>query len=216
MKMKDLTNQKFGRLTAVKFAYRDHFNHARWLCVCECGNEKIIDGGSLTSGKTRSCGCLNIEQLHKKGFESNRAKHCLWGTRIYRIWKCIKTRCYNSNTKDYELYGGRGIKVCDEWKDSFPAFMKWSFENGYDNTKSIDRINVNGDYEPSNCRWATAKQQANNKRNNHFITIGEETKTVTEWIEVSGICKATFYQRLRAGKTGQDLISTPRPRKGVV
>lgn len=214
--MKDLTNQVFGRLTVIGFYGRNKYHHAIWLCRCVCGNEKCVNASSLSTGKTRSCGCLNDEQRHKIGKKANRTTHGLHGTRIYRIWKQMKTRCYNHNTDDYMSYGKRGIKVCDEWKNSFSNFYEWALKSGYDDTMSIDRIDVNGDYRPDNCRWSTMKVQQNNKRSNHFITIDGETKTAAQWIEETGISHSTFYQRLRNGKSGQDLISKPRPRKRVM
>lgn len=214
--MKDLSNMTFGRLTVVRFSRKEERGHPLWLCRCSCGNTKEVYAQSLTSGRTRSCGCLNIEQLHKKGVEANRTTHGLYGTRLYRIWKRIKTRCYNPNSKDYALYGGRGIRVCEDWRSSFSIFAEWAFANGYNDALSIDRKNVEEDYCPENCRWATSKEQANNKRNNHVIEIDGIEKTASEWIECSGISKATFYQRLRAGKTGRALIAKPRPRKGMM
>lgn len=215
MKCKDLTGQHFGRLTVLKYTGTNRSHRALWLCKCACGQEKIINSNSLLMGATRSCGCLNDEQRRKKGSEANRTKHGLHGTRLYRIWKQIKTRCHNPNSDDWKDYGGRGITICNEWDNNFTNFYNWSIKNGYDDTKTIDRIDVNGNYEPSNCRWETMKHQANNKRNNHFIVIDGETTTCSEWIEASGICRATFYQRLRKGKTGQELISPPRSKKGV-
>ena len=215
MKYKNLTGQRFGRLTALKYMGTNRSYRALWLCKCTCGQEKIVNSNSLLMGTTRSCGCLNNEQRHKKGVEANRAKHGLHGTRLYRIWKQIKTRCCNPNTTDWKDYGGRGITICAEWENNFSNFYNWALENNYDDTKSIDRIDVNGNYEPSNCKWETMKHQANNKRSNHFITIDGETKTCAEWIETSGICHSTFYQRLRNGKTGRELILPPRSKKGV-
>lgn len=214
--VKNIAGQTFGRLTVINFVDCDRFNNARWLCRCECGNEKIVSRNCLISGKTRSCGCLNREILHQKGKYAIRTTHGLWGTRLYRIWKGIKNRCYNKKSADYIIYGARGITVCNEWKNNFQAFYDWAMSHGYQDNLSTERIDPDGNYSPENCRWATDKEQANNRRSNRFITIGEETKTVAEWIEYSGISRATFYQRLRAGKSGQDLISKPRPRKRVV
>ena len=214
--MENLTGLTFERLTVLSPRGKDKYGHKLFLCKCSCGTEKVINGYSLINKKTRSCGCLNREVLHQKGENAIRTTHGLCGTRLHRIWKRMKTRCYNKNSSDYILYGSRGIKICDQWKKSFPEFAKWSFENGYKDNLTIDRINPNGDYSPENCRWATAKEQANNRRSNRFITIGYETKTIAEWVEYSGISKSTFCQRLQAGKSGQDLISKPRPRKRVV
>lgn len=212
MKGYNLVGQTFGRLTVIE-RVASKGKGREWLCLCTCGNEKIVNTHSLMSGGTRSCGCLEIENL-KSG--NNRRTHGLSGTRLHRIWKRMKTRCYNKNTNDYVLYGARGIAMCEEWKTSFPCFAEWALLHGYTDELSIDRIDVNGNYEPSNCRWVSSTQQANNKRNNHLITIDGRTQTVTQWISETGMSRATFYQRLRTGKQGRDLISKPRPRKGMM
>lgn len=169
--MKNRTGEKYGRLTAIKIDHKDKSNRYHWLCECECGNYTVVAGDALTKGLTRSCGCLLDEQRHKKGVEANRTKHGMCGTRIHRIWKVMKNRCYNKNTEDYQKwYGSRGITVCDEWKNDFMSFYKWSMDNGYRDDLTIDRVNANGNYEPSNCRWVDWKTQANNKRTSKKIT----------------------------------------------
>lgn len=214
--MKNISGLRYGRLIAVSPAGKNKYNHALWLFRCDCGKEKVINIYSVTSGKTRSCGCLSDEERRKKGVRANRTTHGMHGSRLHRIWKRAKTRCYNPNSKDYHLYGGRGIAMCDEWKASFPCFAEWALSNGYSDTLTLDRKDSDGDYSPDNCRWATAKEQANNKRNNRVIEIEGVKKTISEWVDFSGVSRATFYQRLRAGKTGHALIAKPRPRKGVI
>lgn len=160
--MKDITGQTFGRLTALECVGTNKRHSYVWLCVCTCGNTKVIDGNQLRMGRTKSCGCLDLENHILR---PNRVTHGQCGTRIYRIWKAMKNRCFNPNTQDYKRwYGSNGITVCEEWKNDFSSFYEWSMAHGYRDDLSIDRVDPSGNYEPSNCRWADAKTQANNKR----------------------------------------------------
>lgn len=152
----NLTGMRFGKLTVLR-KVKNHGRRTAWLCACDCGDKVEVVTDSLRSGNTKSCGCLHGET------------HGCSDDRLYNVWCTMKARCDNPNSEKYADYGGRGIKVCEEWHDSFTSFMKWAIENGYDydaprNACTIDRINVNGDYEPSNCRWADAKTQARNQR----------------------------------------------------
>lgn len=169
-KLKDITGQKFGKLIAIKCIKRDKYNRAIWLCKCDCGNLTEVKIGSLTSGNTKSCGCLRKETTIK-----SHTKHNKCSTRLYRIYYNMRSRCYYRKSNRYKNYGARGIKICDEWLTDFMNFYNWAMNNGYQEGLTIDRIDTNGNYEPGNCRWVGNKSQARNRCSNKSITINGET-----------------------------------------
>ena len=184
---KDLTGQRFGRLIAIKRADQKIRGHATWCCQCDCGRFSVVSSDKLVSGHTQSCGCFKSEVSSK-----THTTHGCTGTRLYNIWSLMKKRCDDPKN---ELYGGRGISVCDEWRD-FSVFKQWSQNNGYSENLTLDRKNPNGNYEPANCRWATNKEQQNNKRNNRSITFCGEPHTIAEWAEINGLPLQTLWNRL--------------------
>lgn len=210
----DLTGQRFNRWIALSYE-----GDARWLCKCDCGTVKKVHRSHLKDGESKSCGCLSKEKASINASLRNKT-HGLYieNERLYNIWHSMKQRCYYNKNTSYSNYGGRGIKVCDEWKNDFKSFYDWAMDNGYqENAKrgqcTIDRIDVNGNYEPSNCRWATIKEQSRNKRTNHFITCNGQTKTMVEWSELTGLSHTTIYDRLKAGLSEEEAILREKRKK---
>lgn len=156
---KDISDQVFGRLKAVEYMGKNSNGRGAWRCICECGNETVVSVSELLNGGTKSCGCLRNEKSRER-----MTKHGLRYTRLYGIWLGMKKRISDPNCEGFQWYGGRGIGMCKEWWEDFTAFHDWAMNNGYADNLSIDRKNVNGDYCPDNCRWATAKEQALNRR----------------------------------------------------
>lgn len=197
----DLTGQRFGRLTVIEYVGTVN-QKAKWLCKCDCGNEKIVSTKCLRNGETKSCGCY-----HKDRASVANLTHGKTNSRLYITWNNIKNRCYRTSRKDYKNYGGRGITVCEEWRNSFQAFYEWAMANGYREDLTIDRINVNGNYEPSNCRWVDLKTQANNTRRNHYITYKGETHTIAEWSDITGISIAALVHRIERGWSVEEMLT---------
>lgn len=196
----DLTGQKFNMLTVLEKASTIN-GITTWKCKCDCGNITFVRGGNLKNNLVKSCGCLK----HKK-----RNTHHLSHTKLFRTWNGIKRRCYYTKDKSYPDYGGRGITICDEWKDDFIAFYNWAMENGFNDSLSIERINVDGNYNPQNCRWATAKEQANNRRSCVMISYNGKTQNLTKWCEELDLNYKRVHNRMfKKGWDFEKAINTP-------
>ena len=184
---------KFNRLTAVRFDYRDKKSELYWLFKCECGTEKVILVSSVKRGDTKACGCLN-------------KTHGMTKTRTFKSWSEMKQRCLNKNRKDYKYWGGRGITVCLKWLDSFENF--YADMGKRPEGKTLDRIKNDKGYYKKNCRWATSREQNNNRRDNHFLTYDNKTQTIAQWSEELNIKYYTIYMRLRRGWSVGKVLNT--------
>lgn len=198
----DITGNKYGKLKVISLYDDGKGRDAKFECLCDCGNKKVAYGKDLKTGKTKSCGCIKKEYIPKN------KTHGMSKNRIYKIWAGIHQRCENENNPKYPIYGGRGIKVCDDWKE-FTPFMEWALNNGYIENLTIERKNVNGNYEPLNCIWVDLKQQANNTRKTVFLTYKGETKPASEWSKITGIPQDTITSRKRRGWSDERNIETP-------
>lgn len=172
---------KFNNLTVVE-RLENQKQHPMFLCRCDCGKTRKVLGQNLKSGRAKDCGCISqkLRNLHISQHSSLKT-HGFSKTRLYNIWLGMRDRCSRVKNQDYYLYGGRGIKVYDEWNNDFLTFRNWALSNGYENNLSIDRIDPNGNYEPNNCRWITLTEQAYNKRNTRKIYYKDNWKTASEW-----------------------------------
>lgn len=185
-KFEDLTGQRFGKLVAVNPVDEPtkSGHHKRWVCQCDCGGTATVTSDHLKKGDIKSCGCINHGQT---------------GTRLYRIWSHMRSRCQNPKDENYKHYGARGITVCQEWAQDFLRFYNWAISSGYNDGLTIDRIDNSKGYLPENCRWADMSTQANNTRSNRKITYNGETKTLAEWARIIGVKQNTLLYRLKRG-----------------
>lgn len=209
----DITGKTFNRLAVISYVGKNKHNNNLWNCKCVCENEVIVTAADLKSGNTKSCGCLqkekaaitllNMSMTHGLSRDKEHKK-----TRLFRIWAGIRTRCLNPNDKTYKNYGGRGIKICNEWND-FATFHNWAIANGYDDNLSIERKDNDGNYEPSNCKWANDTEQANNKRTNRMIAHNGMTKTLSQWAKYYNLNYNMLFERLKRGWTFKKAVATP-------
>jgi hypothetical protein len=203
MKRIDLDGQKFGRLQVLSFSHIGKDKRTYWDCVCDCGKTKIANGKSLRNGNVRSCGCFNTESIIKRQTTHGKTK-----IKEYNIWEKMKNRCYCEKDKRYKNYGGRGIKVCDEWKNSFENFIN---DMGLrpDINHSLDRIDNNKGYCKENCRWATRLEQANNKSNSRLLTYNGLSLTTRQWSEKLNVNFKTLNSRIAKKWTIERALNTP-------
>lgn len=196
--------EKYNRLTFIRYVGYKKNETEIWECKCDCGNTTFVKKTFVTSGHTKSCGCL-------KGIAYN-TRHGMCETRIYNTHQKMKQRCYKEYDKEYHNYGGRGIRVCDEWlgKNGFINFYNWAIENGYKDDLTLDRIDVNGNYESDNCRWVDMTTQANNKRNNKLITYDGKTMTLSEWARCLNMPYARLFQRIKHGWSIERTLTIPK------
>lgn len=190
----DLTEQRFGRWLVLERGENTSYNHPRWWCMCECGNKKLVKGSILRKGQSKSCGCLNID-IHRQVCIERNTKHNLSKTKVYAVWVNIRQRCNNPNNNGYVKYGAKGITVCERW-NSFDNFLA---DMGHPPTPkhSIDRIDGTKGYSPDNCRWATQKEQQNNRLNNYVISYKGERFTLMQLSEKLGIGRKSLKKRLK-------------------
>lgn len=198
---------KFERWTVIDYAQSNKHRAKMWMCRCDCGTERIVSANSLKNGASKSCGCYHSDIMKDVGHKAN-TTHGMSETRLYAIYKHMLNRCYNVNDISYKNYGQRGVIMCDEWKESFESFMNWALANGYKDNLSIDRINVESNYSPSNCRWSTEKEQANNRRSNRNYTYNGETHNITEWAEIYNMNYKKLWKRLNTGWTIERALTT--------
>ena len=178
--------EKYGKLTIIKRLENVGY-HKYYLCQCDCGSQKRVRYQHLKDGKIKSCTCIRKAMI---------TTHNMCHTRLNNIWRSMKQRCLNIKNTGYSYYGGRGIKICDEWLNDFQAFYNWAINNGYEEHLTLDRINTNGNYEPSNCRWVTKKEQANNTRKNRIIFYNDEVYTLSQLAEKLKVNKKSLGYRL--------------------
>ena len=206
-RFKDLTGQTFGRLIVLKRVYKDDIAETLWLCKCSCGKEHITYASGLLNGNTKSCGCL--ARAHKCDYPKT---HGMSYKKIYRKYIEMKSSCYNKNDSNYHLRGGKGIRMCTEWKDSFEKFYTWAMESGYEDSLCLHRKNDKLDYSPENCEWITASELR--KLTNHnqtYLTLNGETHNLREWSEITGLPYSTISDRNRSKnfKTAEQILLTP-------
>jgi hypothetical protein len=211
----NLIGMRFNRYTVIAYSHAKKAKYGTrhyWVSKCDCGTIKTVRADQLKNNNTRSCGCYNRDVSRELRIKSN-TKHGMSKTPVYYIWLAMRRRCHSVTDRQYEDYGGRGIGVCDRWKNSFEAFHEdmGNPPDGY----TIERLDNNSGYSPGNCIWATMKEQCLNRRSNHLVTIDGETKTITEWSNEYGINPRTVFGRIHRGRDPIESITTPVIKRGT-
>lgn len=207
--------KRYGRLKIIGFEHAPRPNRKwMWVCECDCGTRKVLSPGDVKNGKVRSCGCLHNECAKER---ATKFKHSVYEyKRLYSIYNGIKKRCYNRNELRYKDYGARGIVMCDEWlnpRDGFDRFAEWALSNGYDDTLTIERIDVNGDYAPYNCKWITLVEQSRNKRCTKWVEYKGERIQLIVLCQRENVCYDTVHDRIyHRGWELERAIKTPSQR----
>jgi hypothetical protein len=193
--MKDLTDMRFGRLICLQPVGRDPLTRCvMWLCQCDCGSQTTVRSQRLLIGNTRSCGCLHRDQRIEQC--KSRATHGATRSSLHSRWMHIRERCHDPHSKAFKHYGGRGIRVCQEWREDFTSFRDWAMANGYRDDLTIERIDNDGNYEPGNCKWIPLADQGRNKRNNHILSHAGHTTYLSAWARELGINVGTLHSRI--------------------
>lgn len=198
----DLTGQRFGRLVVLSWS-GFHGGRSMWRCTCDCGVTKDVIGVDMRKGRTNSCGCLREESRTR-----NHRSHGMADSPEYAAWHAMRTRCTNPNCREWQYYGARGIRVCARWAESFEVFYS-DMGPRPSSSYSIDRIDVNGHYEPSNCRWATMNTQQSNKRSNTMLTYQGRTQHLAAWARELGFAETTIIHRRSLGWSDDKVLGTP-------
>lgn len=194
----NLVDRRFNRLRVLEFSHRNERGEKYWRCVCDCGTEKLVRASVLTSGKAQSCGCLHRERV---------TAHGMTNTKTFKTWLSMIGRCTNPKSPDFHRYGGRGVQVCDRWTESFENFLSDMGERP--EGKTLDRIDVNGNYEPKNCRWATLSEQNRNKTSTPKLTFNGKTKSLAEWSDEVGLTVKIISWRVKNGWDAQKALFSP-------
>lgn len=203
-RIKVMPGERYGRWVIVNEVEFNNAGSRKFICKCDCGTMRAVRLTHLRQGVSKSCGCLGGELSRKRA-----TKHGYAGTALYACWQDMIKRCINPKHKRYKDWGGRGISICKEWMD-IESFVKWAQASGYKEELLLERIDNDGNYEPSNCRWATMQEQGNNRRDNRFIAYKGETKTLTQWSRKLGLSSSALSERLKRGWTIQKALETPK------